>query len=119
MAIDWPATVAEDALEDGYSEQEPNNLVRQPTDSGPPKVRRRGTAAPAPVSFRQNLSTAEIGYLITFYRTTLKYGALEFTRKHPRTGSDVTMLYAAPPAIAPAPNTPGRWIVAHQVEVLS
>lgn len=118
MPIDWPATVAENALEDGYSGQEPDNLVRQPMDSGPPKVRRRGTAAAAPVSFRQNLSTAELADLVTFYRTTLKYGALEFVRKHPRTGSDVTMLYAAPPAETPAPNTPGRWIVAQQVMVL-
>jgi hypothetical protein len=112
----WPVTVTSIVIEDGYVQGLADNAVRQPTDSGRYMARRRGSAGGAPLTFQQNVTTAEMSDLTTFHDTTLKYGTLEFTRAHPGTGSDVTMMYMAPPSFSPA--EPGRWIVTHQVWVL-
>ena len=42
--IDWPATLPQEILAEGYEEGLPDVLVRTKMDAGPDKVRRRATA---------------------------------------------------------------------------
>lgn len=118
MTVAWPATVPTDVLEDSFAESPPENTIRSPMETGPAKLRRRATSAVRPVSWRQNLTTAQVADVDTFAVTTTKNGSIDFTRAHPRTGSSVTMRFLAMPSYAPAAGTPGRWLVSFSCEVL-
>jgi hypothetical protein len=113
----WPVNLPTAVLEEGYSEARPDNVIRSPMDVGPPKVRRRTTAAVYPLFFSQQLTTAQVATLVTFYDSTLAHGSLSFTLEHPRTGGEVEAMFAAPPRIVPWPNADGYWRADYQIEV--
>ena len=115
-SITWPATLPQDFLVQSYSESPPDNLIRQSMDVGPPKVRRRQTAAPRIIRAAQNLSSTELGYLETFYVTTSYSGALAMDLPHPRTGSTVEARFKTPPTYTALGA--GRWMVNYEFEVL-
>jgi hypothetical protein len=116
MAQSWPATVSTNILMDGYSEQLAQNTIRSQMAVGPPKVRRRGTAAPRQMIFRQNLSSTQAADWVTFHDSTTKYGSLSFTMTHPRSTASIEVRFLSPPVLTP--SSPGRWLVDNAVEVL-
>lgn len=87
MAQNWPSTLPQAWLNDGYQETLPNVMIRSEMDAGPAKSRRRFTAQVTPIKAQLLLTTAEKGYLETFFNTTIAGGALSFT--FPHDGSDV------------------------------
>jgi hypothetical protein len=96
----WPGTLPDKVLKNGYDEVFADNVIRTPMEVGPPKVRRRSTAAPKFFRVSQLLSSTQVGYLDTFYNTTLSSGSIQFDWKHPRTGSAVTtMRFKTPPRV--------------------
>lgn len=95
MAV-WPATLPQYVLAANYSEEVPDNTIRSETDVGPAKVRRRGTAAPAPISCQVMLTTTQRATLIDFYNTDTKSGSLTWTWLHPVTRAAVTFRFAKP-----------------------
>ena len=96
-SITWPNTLPQDFLMEGYSESPPNNLIRQPMEIGPDKVRRRQTSAVRPIQCAQIMTGTQLGYLETFFITTSYYGALALDLPHPRTGVTVEARFAQPP----------------------
>ena len=118
MPIAWPATVPDYLIKDGLSETAPQNAIRTNMDAGPPKVRRRGTAAVRPISGRIKMTATQADALDTFYTTTTKYGTLDFEWKHPRTRATVSMHFVGAPAFAPYGTEGNRWIASLALEIL-
>jgi len=94
----WPASLPDDFLQSGFSETLPDNVLRSKMDIGPPKTRRRSTAAPRPIAGQQLMTTAQVATFDTFFVTTLSDGAIGFDWTHPRTGAAITLRFVSPPA---------------------
>ena len=116
MAV-WPASLPDDVLVDGYSERPPRVRLRTPMDAGPPKMRRRFTAAVEPIRCTMAFTRAQVTTFRTFYDTTLLGGVLTFDWTHPRTLAAVTFRFADPePEITP--NSGKDWIGDFTLEVM-
>jgi hypothetical protein len=117
MAAAWPvANLPDYLLEDAASGSFGDNRLRSKMDVGPAKMRRRSTAAPDTFTGSQKLTSAQLGYLETFYKTTLTDGSLPFTWKHPRTRSTVDMRFLSPPTWSPSGGD--YWLVNYSLEIL-
>ncbi|WP_157642991.1 hypothetical protein [Bradyrhizobium sp. WSM4349] len=69
---------------------------------GPPKERRRSSISVDVFKFQTTMWFADYDVLLAFYRSDLKDGVLEFTRKHPRNiaGADQTFVFTAEPELS-------------------
>lgn len=118
MAI-WPVTLptlTSGFLAGTYKEAPPNNTIRTNMDIGPPKMRRRTTCGPVPISGQMLMTSTQIDILDTFYVSTLKYGSTSFGGHHPRLGSTVTMRFVDRPEWTD--NAP-FWNVGLSLEIIS
>lgn len=97
----WPVTLPQTVLREGMGESLPDTALRTSMDVGPAKLRRRSTAAVRPITATLNLSLAQVGYLETFYVSTLEGGALPFDMADPRTGATESFNFTAPPSWYP------------------
>ena len=59
----WPGTLPDYVMQSGFSETLPNNVIRTKMEVGPPKMRRRGTAAPRPMKWKLYMTTAQVATL--------------------------------------------------------
>ena len=110
----WPLSGY--VLVDGYSEKPPDNTLRTEMGTGPPKARRRSTAAPRPFKLRKYVTTSEIAILDTFYTDTLYDGALQFDWQHPRTLSACSFRFTEQPSYEALGGT--SWIVSLSLELM-
>lgn len=110
----WPVTLPQSVLQEGFGETLPDTSVRTAMDAGPPKVRRRTTAAVRPISAAIVVDATQASTLETFYLDTLKGGALPFDMVDPRTGVTASFMFAAPPAYVPLSGT--HWRVSLSME---
>jgi hypothetical protein len=94
----WPASLPQDPLAQGFSEQAPNTVIRTTMEAGPPKMRRRFTAGIRNIECQLRLTSAQTDTLDLFFETTLAGGSLSFDWKHPRTGATVTFRFVEPPS---------------------
>ena len=119
---DWPATLPDDWILDGASGAFGDNTLRSQPDVGPPKLRRRSTAMPDRFSGSLLMTTTQIGYLDTFYKTTLGGGSLPFDWLHPVTGASASFNFVGPPQYQPidgyAAGGEQYWRVHLNLEVL-
>lgn len=98
----------------------PSNLLVSAMDTGPSKVRRRGSATPGKMNVSFKMTTAATKKLETFIRTILGGGAKAFEFPHPRLDKNVKV------RIMPKSDTelyeinfiaPGLWKVDFTFEV--
>jgi len=113
---EWPQTLPQRPLADGYTEEAPDTLIRSPTDQGPEKIRRRTSAAPRNLRVSYLLSAQQTAALDAFYLDALKGGSLAFSAPHPRGGAVVEMRFLAPPVYESAGGAYFR--AALQLEIL-
>jgi hypothetical protein len=101
MAV-WPASLPQTLLQASYRETLPRTKLRTEMDAGPPKMRRRYTAAPRPIQGTQNLTTTQVADLKTFHNTTVAGGSLPFdwTDPIPGTGT-VSFRFVSEPELVP------------------
>ena len=85
MTIVWPAGLPQDLIEQGLSAPMPENTIRKNMEVGLPKLRRRDTSAPWPVTGSVILTYAQYDTFVTFFNTTIAGGSLAFNWKHPLT----------------------------------
>lgn len=98
----WPTTLPQYVLEQGYSENVPDQTVESQVDTGPAKVRRRFTVNYRPVKATIRCEPSQVSTFETFYYTTLKGGVLSFDWVHPRTRVACVMRFRKPvPSIRP------------------
>ncbi len=98
--VSWPT--ADDFPQDsqllGYQETPPENVIRTPMDTGPPKLRRRSTAGVRNLTVFLFLDdTTQMGHLDDFYVTDTYSGSIAFEWTHPRTGATTDFRFRAPP----------------------
>lgn len=92
---DWPATLPQTPLLDGYENRPQNSVLRSEFD-GYTKQRNRFTAALHDVSERYFLTDAQYNTFKTFFDSTLNNGADEFTKQNPETGLDEIYRFVEP-----------------------
>lgn len=115
----WPGTLPTDFDIIGYRESEPDNSITQKMEVGPPKKRRRSTAAPRPIKGQKIYTSAQVDILSTFYQDTLFSGALTFDGlPHPRTGATVDWQFVNPPTYTPFGNSGDKYIVNYDLHIL-
>lgn len=97
MAIPiWPTTLPQALLLSGYGQKAADVILRTSMDTGPAKARRRASAGVEPVEGKLIVTAIELGYLRTFYDTTLLNGALRFSWKDPVTGTSEELRFTKP-----------------------
>jgi len=112
---DWPATLPQDTLGPGYSEEPVENTIRSSMSYGPDKVRRRATAEIFKYQIPLVLTTAQTSTLDTFYYTTLECTGT-FDWKNHRTGASATYRFLSAPVYGPLGG--GRWATTLALEIL-
>jgi hypothetical protein len=75
---DWPSTLPQAPLHQGYAQREQSAVIRSQMGYGPAKVRRLTTAAIQPVNASMVLNDTQKQTLKVFYTTTTKGGAIRF-----------------------------------------
>ena len=95
----WPVSLPQSFLVEGYSEQKTSQVLRSEVSAGPPKQRRRFSAAYINITGRMFMDDAQITTLEAFFENTLFGGSIEFEFPHPRTGETVNVLF--PGGVAP------------------
>ena len=100
---DWPSSLP-DFNVDGFGQEDQDPVVRFSTEAGPEHTRRRYTAVTTRVSTTLALTRSEVATLLSFFRSTISYGAVPFTWEDPLTESSVEMKIRNPPNISGGPD---------------
>jgi len=87
----WPSTLPQAPLLDGYARGEGKAVLRSDMEAGPAKVRRRFTATASPLQYPLLLRPAQLQILRDFWRDDLAMGALAFELPDPQ-DSGATLL---------------------------
>ncbi len=114
MAV-WPSSLPQLPRQSGYTERMAENVIRQPMDVGPAKIRRRSTAAPKPKTMVISLTAAQADTLESFYDNDTLGGALPFSWVD-RNGNTVNYNFLEPPALTPKGG--GKYLATFRVEEL-
>ena len=93
----WPSTLPQEPIKEGYTETAPNTLIRTNMDAGPAKIRRRYTAGVRTFNMDLFLTTAQVEILDIFYMTTTKGGSEQWTWKNPRTAAVANFRFVSEP----------------------
>ena len=102
MSIQWPETLPQSFLLEGYQEQLQDTRVRTPMDSGPPQTRRRFTAALEFFNGRLLLNKTQMNTLKNFVKVSTNGGSVPFEWKHPTEGTTKEFLFSELPVYSPA-----------------
>lgn len=92
--IDWPATLPQALLREGFAQTLPENVLRSPDDMGPPVARRQYSAGYEVVEGQVYLTRAQSVELDDFYTETLMGGTLPFRWKNPLTKEPAVLQFA-------------------------
>lgn len=99
--VDWPVSLPQYPLADGWRETAPDNIIRTAMDTGPAKVRRRGTAAPWTATAAFRLTAAQLATFRTFLAVDLADRSLSYDWAHPVTADAATWRITEPPQVVP------------------
>jgi hypothetical protein len=97
--VAWPATLPQSPFLAVREARQPA-VVRSAMDAGPPKVRRRYTAAVRNLDVAMFLDGTQKATFDTFFNTTLAEGSLPFDWTDPVSGNTVSMRFREPAAWA-------------------
>jgi hypothetical protein len=109
--VQWPQTLDGNPYPSaplyGWTETPGTSLARTQTDAGPAKLRRRFTSTPSQFSMQFAMTEAQATRLMEFYSNSTSDtpagtsgGSMTFgTFDHPRTNTDGTWRFLAPPVI--------------------
>lgn len=110
----WPATLPQTPLLNGYENTPQNSVLRSEFD-GYTKQRNRFTAVLNDVSESYFLTQTQYDTFKTFFESTLKNGAEEFTKQNPESGVDELYRFVEPYS----PSRVGlSWVVECKLEKL-
>ncbi len=112
---DWPATLPQKPLQDGFSSTQIEGRIRTSMSEGPEKVRRRFTAVPEMLSCSFHFTTSQLAEFNNFFTTTLAGGSLAYNWDHPITLQNRICRIHDLPKIVPRG---ADWQVSFTVEVL-
>lgn len=81
--INWPSTLPQFVLEQGYSRNLLSNLIRTDNSLGEAKVRRRNTKILYNLTVSMVMSQTQFATFESFFQSTLGLGALSFNFPEP------------------------------------
>ncbi|MFO1038156.1 MAG: hypothetical protein U1E45_15065 [Geminicoccaceae bacterium] len=113
----WPATLPALPRLAGWSESEPDVLLRTEMEVGPAKSRRRSTAGVRPQAATLVLTIEQRDTFIAWFEGTIASGAVSFAWVHPVTKRPAALRITAPPKWD-ALGTPEQIQLTLQLEVL-
>lgn len=94
----WPGTLPQKFQQQGFQDEEPDLVIKEQMDTGPPITRRRCTASSRPFGGEMIMDATQKATLQTFYRD---YCASEFDFPDPDTGSTISVMFAEKPKYKP------------------
>lgn len=99
----WPSTLPQELRLADMQESLPSAVVATDMDAGPPKVRRRFTAAPRPVTGSMVMTRSQVRILDDFFTNVLAMGSLPFSWWFPRTKRACSFIFKpnSPPRVRP------------------
>lgn len=97
----WPTSLPQKFLENGFSETLAPTVLRSDNDAGPPKVRQRFTASFDQISGAMHITAAQRVTLTDFYKNTLAGGSKTFLFDDPFDGTEREYRFVNPPEYAP------------------
>jgi hypothetical protein len=92
MVDAWPNTLPQ-CFTVGYADGEGDGLIETSPDTGPPITRQRSSAVVRPLSGSMRMTTAQIGILHTFFKTTILGGSLPFNFPDPTFGGTILVKF--------------------------
>lgn len=120
-SINWPSTLPQYVLEEGYSRNLRSNVIRTENSLGEAKVRRRNSKLIYDLTVSMPMSTAQFSTFESFFQNTIALGSLSFNFPKPEDNSTtievriVTQQQAY--SVTPERGT-GYFIVAFSLETL-
>lgn len=81
--INWPSSLPQFVLRDGYNRSPRSNVIRTEMDTGPAKVRRRSTFKTFTLNVTMAMDVTELNTFESFFDSNLGYGALSFNFPNP------------------------------------
>jgi len=103
----WPATLPQKFRQSGFQETEPDLVVMEQMDMGPPIIRRKNTANLLPFGGKMILTFEQKATLRTFYQT---YCATPFDFPDPDTEEVISVVFMDRPSYQSAGGA--KWEVA-------
>lgn len=98
---DWPSTLPQYVDQDGYNQTIQNPVLSTDMDAGPVKKRLRYTFVPEQFSITLTMTKAQFETFVTFFKSTIHFGADVFSWNHPVTQAVAncrfTSVYSAVP----------------------
>lgn len=76
MAVNWPLTLPQDTLQDGFQYSRQTGLIRTDMDAGYPKTRRRFTATVRTYNISMVMTKTQLEAFETFYFDSLQMGTV-------------------------------------------
>jgi len=98
----WPVSLPDYVLKEGFSEKLPANIIRSSMGVGPPKMRKRTTSGPRPLTVTQYMTASQVATFDTFYASTLSWGSLRFDWVSPRTQVAKELRFTTEPSYTPS-----------------
>ncbi len=112
---EWPNTIPQKPLAEGYSSMPQDNVLRSQVDAGPEKRRRRFTARSEFITCEWDFTAAEYTTFKAFFEDDTFDGSIEFEFPHPETGLTVDAAFREPYEAEPRAD---RWHVFTELELL-
>ena len=103
-SVDWPATLPQYPLQDGFQEEFVEAQIRTGMEVGPVKSRAKYTAHQVNYTLRYAVNAIQKGILDSFYITSLYYGNDPYNFVHPMTGEEIDAYMIAPASYVPNGN---------------
>jgi len=132
MAVAWPSTLPKNVLRDSFNYNPNSGVIRDETDAGYPKVRRRFTGVTTDMTVSMVMTTEQLGIFETWFKaaspTGISYGSLRFDFPKPiwsagvdededdRPTIEVRMKITGPPYTVRPDGETRDWIVAFTIE---
>jgi len=94
----WPSAVPATPLMGEFDETLSDQTLRSSGfDIGPQSARRRSAMTLTNIAVTFGMTRMQANYFMTFYESTLAFGAKSFAWTHPRTGETIAARFASPP----------------------
>jgi hypothetical protein len=101
----WPATLPQRPLTEGYVNTFGEGSARTDMDAGPPKVRKRFTATVDKLQMSFLLDATQVATLRAFFATDCAYGAVPFVFADPVSGASQRLAFSGRPSISARSGT--------------
>lgn len=113
---DWPASLPQSILIDGFDMKAGQQMLRSDMDAGPAKQRRRFSAYFTNINGKILVTTTQLDTLRSFFDLDLQGGSLEFNWVHPISNTAAVMRFVEEYSVTPISGD--KFFVMLRLEIL-